>query len=99
MVVNAQCSSLEECTRLYKSLDVQNNQLIGDITEVDETIDHLEHEIERSKRQKRSSEVYENRQLSEMINMTKNSRSHKAAIKDCDPSNPQHLQNITMKIC
>lgn len=32
MVVHAQCNSLEECTRLYKSLDVQNDQLIGDIT-------------------------------------------------------------------
>ena len=74
--------------------------MICEIGQLDETIDYMEHEISRLMRQKRSSEVYENRQLSEMVHtMAKNSRSHKAAVKECSYEEPQHFHNITSQIC
>ena len=60
----------------------------------------MAHEINRLMRQKRSSEVYENRQLSEMMNtMSKNSRSQKAAVRECSYEEPQHFNHITSQIC
>ena len=50
--------------------------------------------MERILKQKRSSEVYENRQFSEIVNISKKSRSNKAAIKEYGSHHSQHEQAL-----
>jgi hypothetical protein len=58
-----------------------------------------EGEIDRLKRQKRTSEVYENGQISEMINISKNCRSNKNLVWDLEETSEDECTTILQGVC
>ena len=75
-----ECKDLDDALEYYSEIYNINDGLYLEVDRLESKIASAEEEIYRLNKQKRTSEVYENGQMSEFMNLAKNCRSNKNLI-------------------
>jgi hypothetical protein len=99
LIMSAECRDLEDALDYYSQIYSLNDTLFEEVELLDVRIAAAEGEIERLARQKRTSEVYENGQISEFYNIAKKSRSNKNLVDDSPDSPRDELAAIALQVC
>lgn len=99
IIMGAECRDLQDALHHYSDIYRLNDLLFTEVESLDARIAAAETEIDRLARQKRTSEVYENGQLTEFYNISKKSRSNKNLVGDTSDSAQDQPAIITRELC
>ena len=98
ILMACECRTLDDALEYYSEIYNINDTLYLEVDRLESKIASAEEEIHRLNKQKRTSEVYENGQISEFKNLSKNCRSNKNLVWEMKDAREDECSRIILAI-